>query len=145
MTKGDYNQNIDQISSLIDSDRFPIEPVKFDWVVGKAEGELPWFGLIKLYTSGVAGEEGKTPPPTSVNMLILSIVLIIIIISGIHILFLRLERKRRRKLEAEREKKLIPCKKKIQAIIETRPSPRAMVSPGETTTLELEEVSKDNM
>lgn len=113
LTKGDHNQNIDQTSSLIDSDGSPIEPVKFEWFVGKAEGELPWFGLIRLYTIGVAGKEGKTPPATSANMLILSIVLIIIIISVIHMFFLRLERKRRRKRKTEREKKLVPYKKKI--------------------------------
>ena len=28
------------------------EPVREDWVVGKARGELPWFGLIKLWATG---------------------------------------------------------------------------------------------
>jgi signal peptidase len=39
ITLGDNNPNVDQISYL---------PVKMEWVVGKAIGELPWFGLIKL-------------------------------------------------------------------------------------------------
>ena len=39
ITLGDANSGVDQISYL---------PVKVEWVVGKAVGELPWFGLIKL-------------------------------------------------------------------------------------------------
>ncbi|KYK28630.1 MAG: hypothetical protein AYK23_00150 [Candidatus Proteinoplasmatales archaeon SG8-5] len=39
ITLGDNNPNIDQLTYL---------PVKEEWIVGKAIGELPWFGLIKL-------------------------------------------------------------------------------------------------
>lgn len=39
ITLGDNNPGVDQSSYL---------PVKMEWVVGRAFGELPWFGLIKL-------------------------------------------------------------------------------------------------
>jgi len=44
ITKGDHNPCCDQ-SPLAGICR---EPVKMEWIVGKAEGELPWFGSLKL-------------------------------------------------------------------------------------------------
>jgi len=41
ITKGDNNPECDQAAGLS-------SPVKVEWIVGKARGELPWFGLIKL-------------------------------------------------------------------------------------------------
>jgi hypothetical protein len=29
-----------------------VEPVEDDWIVGVARGEIPWFGLIKLWARG---------------------------------------------------------------------------------------------
>ena len=53
------------------------EPIKTDWVVAKAAGELPWFGLIKLSFSGTLGE--NPAPANSWVMLIVSIALLLII------------------------------------------------------------------
>ncbi|UCH89741.1 MAG: S26 family signal peptidase [Thermoplasmata archaeon] len=71
ITKGDHNpiSSIDQYQTST--------PVKVDWIIGKAKGELPWFGLIKLYVSGSLEE--NPAPPNSVNMLIFTIALLIII------------------------------------------------------------------
>jgi hypothetical protein len=55
--------------------------------VGRAEGELPWFGLIKLYISGETSQPSKQAPDTSVRMLILTIVLIIAIPIILDLLF----------------------------------------------------------
>ena len=41
ITKGDNNPECDQAGGLS-------SPVKITWIIGKARGELPWFGLIKL-------------------------------------------------------------------------------------------------
>lgn len=70
ITKGDNNPRggLDQYTTST--------PVKPEWVIGKARGELPWFGLIKLY---VSKSMKGSPPPTSVNMLILTISLLIVI------------------------------------------------------------------
>jgi hypothetical protein len=44
---GDNNNNIaDQAGNICQ------EPVKTEWIIGEAKGELPWFGLIKLMIYG---------------------------------------------------------------------------------------------
>ena len=58
LTKGDNeitNRKIDQQSSISDENGKIVEQVSIDWVVGVARGEVPWFGLIKLYISGNDG------------------------------------------------------------------------------------------
>lgn len=47
VTKGDGNQAVDQLM-FTDSK----EPVPFEWVHGVATGEIPWFGIIKLFLTG---------------------------------------------------------------------------------------------
>jgi signal peptidase len=44
ITKGDNNPMADQCPQAHLSD-----PARPDWVLGKARGEVPWFGLIKLF------------------------------------------------------------------------------------------------
>jgi signal peptidase len=64
LTKGDHNREIDQVSlpawtSLgtppVGLTRL-VEPVEKGWIVGVARGELPWFGLIKLWVNGQTGQ-----------------------------------------------------------------------------------------
>jgi signal peptidase len=98
ITKGDNNYEIDQIS-LPDKYGNRVRPIKVEWVVGKAEGELPWFGLIKLYISGNTDDEHTRPPTTSRNMLIISIALIVIIPIVIDVLFSIYSRKKAAKNE----------------------------------------------
>lgn len=55
ITKGDNNEYPDQIPN----GGICEQPVHPDWIVGKARGELPWFGLIKLIFFGNSvGYEG---------------------------------------------------------------------------------------
>ncbi len=73
LTKGDHNQMVDLWGA----------PVAVNRVVGKARGELPWFGLIKLTLA--AGQTGCCPrgwgdpgaPANSWNALLVSLILII--------------------------------------------------------------------
>lgn len=44
------------------------EPVREDWIVGKARGELPWFGLLKLWATGTAPD--STPDNSKTNLFI---------------------------------------------------------------------------
>ena len=113
ITKGDNNAQIDQLSPLRDSDDLPIEPVEMKWVIGKAVGELPWLGLIKLYISGETSDPDSTPPITSVNMLIVSIALIIITVVILHLSFWHIERIRRKRREREEDRKLLPFQYRI--------------------------------
>ena len=60
ITKGDHNPYPDQYPG------FAIcrEPVKMEWIIGKAEGELPWFGALKLLLSkNEYGEWGALEVP----------------------------------------------------------------------------------
>jgi len=82
ITKGDFNPGCDQVYRLNDSMGNPVGPVDIDWVIGKGRGELPWFGLIKLWADNTFRnddeDKNKTVmPPTSVrNLWIVIFVLI---------------------------------------------------------------------
>jgi len=60
LTKGDHNSDVDQVSlpAWTSLGTRPegltkyVEPVEKGWIVGVARGELPWFGLIKLWVNG---------------------------------------------------------------------------------------------
>ncbi|GAG01699.1 unnamed protein product, partial [marine sediment metagenome] len=57
ITKGDHNREVDQYSlpawtgpgAAPEGVSQKVEPVEEDWIVGVARGEIPWFGLIKLW------------------------------------------------------------------------------------------------
>ena len=66
VTKGDHNT---------DTDLTYWGPVEFGWVVGKARGEIPWFGLLKLWSTDSLG---AAAPPNSVRDLWISIILIVV-------------------------------------------------------------------
>jgi signal peptidase len=82
LTKGDHNRNtagpsfVDQ-QTHSDSKGRKLAPVKVKWVVGKAKGELPWFGSLKLVLSKT--RKAEDIPPSSWRGLIVTIILIIVI------------------------------------------------------------------
>lgn len=62
-TKGDNpstNVQTDQESGLSRDERGAASPVAPEWIQGKARGELPWLGLIKL---SLAGRPNEPNPP----------------------------------------------------------------------------------
>lgn len=67
ITKGDHNTAIDQVFGSAG-------PVNIDWVVGKARGEIPWFGLLKLWSTDTLGSPA---PSNSVTDLWITIAIII--------------------------------------------------------------------
>ena len=81
ITKGDHN-HIFENGAGSDQEllKLPsglnVEPVKLEWVVGRAEGELPWFGLLKLWLSG---QPTSTFPPSSAQGLVVTIVLLVVV------------------------------------------------------------------
>ncbi len=68
ITKGDQNSATDQSYS-------GAGPVDISWVVGKARGEIPWFGLLKLWSTDSLGNPA---PENSVRNLWISIIVIIV-------------------------------------------------------------------
>ena len=72
ITKGDHNLLYDQSPMA----NIAHQPITAEWIVGEARGELPWFGLIKLWVSG--GMPVQTPENSKTD-LILTIVIIIAI------------------------------------------------------------------
>ena len=60
ITKGDHNPSADQATRQGSLPAIST-PVKPEWIIGKARGEVPWFGLIKLVFFGdenIQGEPG---------------------------------------------------------------------------------------
>ncbi len=101
ITRGDHNSQIDQINRISSS---PVEP---DWVVGKARGEIPWFGLLKLWISDTLKSDA---PENSVRNLWISMIVIVVVPIVIDVFLTYRVRKRismRReaaRMEYEREK-----------------------------------------
>jgi signal peptidase I len=82
ITKGDHNDLIDQNTMM------PVcrELVDQGWIVGVAKGEIPWFGLLKLWVGGQYAPYGPGVPSNSWTNLFVCIALIIIIPISIDLL-----------------------------------------------------------
>lgn len=94
ITRGDHNTGVDQ------SYRSTYTPVDIDWVVGKARGEIPWFGLLKLWVTDSLGSEA---PENSVHNLWISIAVIVVVPIAIDVvLTYKIRKKIARKREAAR-------------------------------------------
>ena len=76
ITKGDStgNPHPDQLTH-VDIYGKTVQPVDPEWIVGMARGELPWFGLIKLWIT--QPENYERAPPECKNMLWFSVFLIL--------------------------------------------------------------------
>jgi signal peptidase len=72
ITMGDHNFATDQQSMHGVGTRL----VETDWVVGKARGEIPWFGLLKLWFTDSLGSEA---PDNSIRNLWISIAVIVLL------------------------------------------------------------------
>ncbi len=75
LTKGDNNPNVDQVS-LPSASGYTVDPVRLEWVVGVARGELPWIGLIKMSFSGEI-DPGDQPAANSWSMLAMLIIVLV--------------------------------------------------------------------
>lgn len=59
ITLGDNNGGPDQFSSIQTSG----EPIRAEWILGKARGELPWLGLLKLWVTDLTNDCRDAPVP----------------------------------------------------------------------------------
>ena len=84
ITKGDHNREVDQFSLPAWTGTGPappglsrlVEPVEEEWIVGVARGEIPWFGLIKLWARGQT--DNHPAPANSGPNLMISVVLLLV-------------------------------------------------------------------
>jgi len=79
ITKGDNNDICDQRSSDL-----CLEPIKVEWISGKARMELPWIGTINLFFNDLTGGDntvGNVPGDCIVCLILLVVILISIPIS----------------------------------------------------------------
>jgi len=91
ITKGDHNSQTDQMYA-------GGGPVDLTWVVGKARGEIPWFGLLKLWSTD---SFGSPAPPNSVTDLWIALALIVITPITIDISMTIIERRKIAKRKTE--------------------------------------------
>lgn len=98
ITLGDNNGGGYDQGNMDDGHGARVRPVKPEWIVGKGRGEIPWFGLIKLYFQDPAIREKA--PSNSWTMLFVTLVLIIAVPICIDIILILYER-RKAKMEEE--------------------------------------------
>lgn len=86
VTLGDNNRGIaDQMSNICWT------PVRADWINGEARGELPWFGLLKLWITGPT-PDGPVPENSKTDLFV-SLGLLIGVPVAIDVSSMILERK----------------------------------------------------
>jgi len=97
LTQGDHNRVIGDVSRCDQETHRDLlnrwlAPIKVVWVVGKAVGELPWFGAMKL----VASDPDMTDkiPPSSWQGLIITIILIVTVPFIIDLVIARYSKKK---------------------------------------------------
>ena len=107
VTVGDHNAARDR-ENCVDQERLTedappkekVRPVKAEWIVGKARGELPWFGIVKLKVSGNPNEF----PTTSVYMVFVSLGVVIALPIVLDFLYLTIKKKIKGNGNMENEK-----------------------------------------
>jgi signal peptidase len=108
VTKGDHNSAVDPLAT-------DHGPVDISWVVGKARGEIPWFGLLKLWTTDTLG---STAPSNSVRNLWITVAFIIVTPVIVDI-FLTYREKRlveeKRARSAQKSGKIAKIDKRVEA------------------------------
>ncbi len=106
ITKGDNNNNqvpaLSDQQSLFDDHQQHLLPVRPSWIVGRAVGELPAFGLLRLFVTGQLGSAGA--PPSSQRFLAITIVLLVGVPLAVDIYSGRRARKKLEQVRAPRRK-----------------------------------------
>lgn len=93
VTRGDNNLAADQCPSP----SFSFDPVRLDYILGKARGELPWIGLVKLFVDDVTGHTSNFDNAGGDSKVML-LVTVIVLIGAPWIIDIVLRRRHRRKM-----------------------------------------------
>ena len=101
ITKGDHNLDTD-VNYW--GPEMGYRPIDVSWVVGVARGELPWFGLLKLWSTGTLNSPA---PPNSVRDLWIALIIIVVSPIAVDVSISLIERKKigglRKEYEDEQE------------------------------------------
>ena len=78
ITRGDNNFDADgyPVADQHPAARICPEPVKVEWIDGVARGEMPWFGLIKLWATGTL--KGDAPRTSALAVSVIIVLLIVL-------------------------------------------------------------------
>jgi len=105
LTMGDHNlAEYGSDISLDQSGSITNEPVKVEWIVGKARGEMPWFGAIKLYFTDKSDTDRQgynVVARNSIRSLWMTIGFIVAVPIGIDIFAYVLDKKRKKEKNGE--------------------------------------------
>jgi hypothetical protein len=96
------------------------EPVLPEWIVGKAWGEIPWFGLVKLW---VTGGNPAGAPANSWRNLFVTVFVLLLIPFLLDIATPRLKKWRRERKEAKANEKSPEDLPKEELAPESAPPP----------------------
>lgn len=103
VTKGDHNTAIDQ--------PYRSENIELGWIVGKARGEIPWFGLLKLWSTHTL--KGTAPENSVRNLWIcLAIIVIAPILIDVGLTYREKRNIARKKAASRRSHALSPAERK---------------------------------
>lgn len=85
LTKGDSDGNsaVDQKPALFDIQRKPVQPVQVDFIIGKARGEIPWMGMLKLCLTDQPGCENAPSSQKTMMMTVIGLIIGMLIILGL--------------------------------------------------------------
>lgn len=76
ITKGDNNEACDQLYKKLCN-----EPIKVEWISGKARMELPWIGTINLFFNDLTSDGEDTVPHVPADSITCLIILIAVLVS----------------------------------------------------------------
>ncbi len=115
ITRGDNNLKADQPSDVANM------PVQLDWILGKARGEVPWVGLIKLKFSDMTGPTNNyaNAPGDVKTMLWVSLIVLV----GTPFLIEALLRRRRLRSEEKAQEELLGTQGDQSGLIEDEGPP----------------------
>jgi len=97
------------------------QPVADSWLIGKARGELPWFGLLKLWATGSAPDYA---PQNSRNNLVICLALIVIIPICVDLIVSGMKRNGVSLFKRKREREDVLYESEDEDVIELSPEAR---------------------
>lgn len=103
ITRGDNNGQADQCPGTFRGTGY--DPVRVDYILGKARGELPWIGLVKLWVDDLTGNSSNFSNASSDSKVMLLVTVVVLIGApwGLDLYMRRRHRKKQESQEADNQ------------------------------------------